>query len=218
MKKQHLVLATIALLIAVFAVAAFLYEKQKENEISERAENNFSYLMRDYSPTIGNPSAKVTIVEFFDPACETCRAFHPFVKRLMDSNPGKIKLVMRYTPFHQGSDYVVKILEAARLQNKFWETLDATYDAQPIWAAHGNPKPERLWMRLGKVGLSFKRAKEDMEKPFIMERIQQDMADARQLQVTKTPSFFVNGKPLIKFGYDQLQSLVESEIRKYYGG
>lgn len=216
MKKQYFVAATIALLLAVFAIAAFLYDRQKANEINERAQGNIAYLVRDYSPTIGSSSAKVTIVEFFDPACETCREFHPFVKQLMKSNQGRIKLVMRYTPFHQGSDYVVKILEAARLQDKFWETLEATYDAQPIWAAHGNPKPERLWMRLGKVGLDFKRARKNMEEPFIVERIRQDMADARQLQVTKTPGFFVNGKPLIRFGYDQLESLVESEIDKYY--
>jgi protein-disulfide isomerase len=46
--------------------------------------------------------------------------------------------------------------------------------------------------------------------------VQQDLEDAKNLQVNKTPGFFVNGKPLVKFGYKQLQELVESEIRRNY--
>jgi protein-disulfide isomerase len=42
------------------------------------------------------------------------------------------------------------------------------------------------------------------------------MADARSLKVTKTPGFFVNGKPLVSFGYDQLQALIEAELRANY--
>ncbi len=216
MKKQYLVPVAGVLLLTVFAIAAFLFNTQKANELSETAKKNTSILVRDYSPTIGDEKAKVTIVEFFDPACETCRAFYPFVKELMASNPGKIKLVLRYTPFHKGSDYVVKILESARLQNKFWEVLEVTYKAQPAWAEHGNPQPERLWRYLSRVGLDFKKAREDMQSPTIADRIQKDMADARQLQVTKTPGFFVNGKPLVRFGYKELQNLVETEIRKNY--
>ena len=216
MKKQYLVPGAALLMLAAFAIAAFLYNSQKTQEISARAQQNVSVLERDYSPTSGSKTAKVTIVEFFDPACETCRAFHPFVKQIMDANPGKIRLVMRYTPFHDGSDMVVKILEAARLQDKFWETLDATYAAQPVWASHGNSQPEKLWMRLGGAGLNLKQIRTDMDHPFIGDRMRQDMADARQLQVTKTPSFFVNGKPLVRFGYETLQALIESELNKHY--
>jgi protein-disulfide isomerase len=215
MNKKILVLAAGALLTAVFALAAFLYENQKTSEVTEAASNT-SLLKRYYSPTTGDVNAKVTIVEFFDPACETCKAFHPFVKELMQSNPGKIKLIMRYTPFHQGSDYVVKILEAAKLQNKFWETLEATYAAQSVWSQHGNPQPEKLWMHLGSIGLDLNKVKEDMQSLMIKKHIQQDMDDAKQLQVTKTPGFFVNGKPLTNFGSRQLKKLVEAEVRESY--
>ena len=110
MKKQYLVFGVGVLLLAFFVVATSLYNQQKTNTLSEAAYKNKSILVRDYSPTMGNKNAKVTIVEFFDPACETCKAFYPFVKQLMAANPGKIKLVLRYTPFHRGSDYVIKIL------------------------------------------------------------------------------------------------------------
>lgn len=216
MKKKYIVASAGVILVAIFAVAAFIYNKQQSEKISAAAQKNAAYLQRDYSPTLGSPDAKVTIVEFYDPACGTCRAFHPFVKQMMGAYLGKIKLVHRYLPLHQGSDYVFKILEAARLQNLYWETLEATFEAQPAWASHDNPQPQNLWMRLGNVGLNFKKIRTDMESPEIASRIRQDMADARKLKVSKTPGFFVNGEPLIEFGYKQLQTLVESEIKKQY--
>tara|TARA_R110002167_G_scaffold26395_3_gene90994 strand:+ start:8602 stop:9255 length:654 start_codon:yes stop_codon:yes gene_type:complete len=215
MNKKIIVSLTGVLLVALFGVGAYMLESQKTAGITEIASDP-SIMKRYYSPKMGHASAKVTIVEFFDPACETCRKFHPYVKQLMKSNPGRVKVVMRYAPFHQGSDYVVKILEAAKLQGKFWETLEATYEAQPLWAKHGNPQPQSLWNYLGGVGLDIEKAKKDMQDPMLDKRIKQELADAEALQVTKTPSFFVNGKPLTRFGYQELKALVESEVGENY--
>jgi protein-disulfide isomerase len=216
MKQQHWVLLAGLLLLGGFAVAAYLYDRQQVEERDALAQQHAEALIRDYSPRLGNPEAKVTIVEFFDPACETCKAFHPLVKQLMASYPDQVNLVLRYAAFHPGSDTVVKMLEAARLQGKYWETLEATLDAQPAWAAHGNPQPDRLWMRLGRTGLDFKKAREEMASTEIARRLAQDMADVKTMQVTKTPTFFVNGKPLPRFGYEQLQQLVRSEVAANY--
>ena len=79
---------------------------------------------RPHSPVFGNPAAKVTIVEFFDPSCETCRAFYPIVKGIVTSSFGQVRLVVRYAPLHKGSDTAVKILEAARQQGKYWEAVE----------------------------------------------------------------------------------------------
>jgi protein-disulfide isomerase len=215
-KKQHLVWAAGLLLVGFFIAATLLYDTRKATQRGDIANENASLLVRDYSPVKGNPDAKVTIVEFFDPACETCAAFYPFVEQLMAANPGKIKLVLRYTPFHDGSDYVVKILEAARLQGKFWETLEAAFASQSAWASHHQPQPEKLWPYLGQIGLDLEKVKKDMHDTVITDRIRQDVSDARLLQVTKTPGYFVNGKPLLQFGSQQLQSLVEAEVRSQY--
>jgi protein-disulfide isomerase len=216
MKKEYLVPAAVVLLVAVFAVAAYVYDQNRANEINALAKQKESLLVRDHSPTKGNKDAKVTLVEFFDPACETCRKFHPLVEQLMDEHPGRIKLVMRYLPLHQGSDYVVALLEAARLQNKFWQTLEATFKTQPVWAAHHNPQPQKLWLLLAGVELNFKKAEQDMQRADVLANVRQDINDAKQLGVTKTPGYFVNGKPLIRFGYQQLKQLVEDEIAANY--
>jgi protein-disulfide isomerase len=216
MNNQLKVPIVAALLLIVFAIAVLIYNEKKTDELGELASRNAEYLIRDYSPTIGDPNAKVTIVEFFDPACETCKAFYPLVKQIMAANPGRIKLVLRYLPLHKGSDYVVTFLEAARNQNKFWETLEIIYSTQPSWASHHNPQPQKLWSLLLGSGLDLSKNREDMALPVISQRIQQDLADARQLQVNKTPGFFVNGKPLVQFGYEQLKQLVNSEIENNY--
>ena len=212
MKQQTIVATSVILFIALFAGAATVYNSQKSSELTSAAQEKNQYLQRDGSPTTGPAEARVTIVEFFDPACGTCKSFHPFVKKLMADNHGKVNLVLRYLPLHPGSDEVIKILEAARLQNLFWETLDTTFRTQSSWAINHHADATKLLMRLGSVGLDMTQLRQDMQRPEIAERIQRDMADAQQLQVSKTPGYFVNGKPLIHFGYQPLQDLVESEV------
>ena len=216
MKNQFKAPVAGALLIIVFVIAVIIYNENKSDAMSELAAQNAQFLIRDYSPTIGDPNAKVTIVEFFDPACETCKAFYPLVKQIMAANPGRIRLVLRYLPLHQGSDYVAKFLEASRNQNRFWETLEAVYASQSSWASHHNPQPDMLWSLLRGSGLDLSKTREDMASSVIAQRVQQDLADARQLQVNKTPGFFVNGKPLVQFGHEQLKQLVNSELSRQY--
>jgi len=216
MKKQYMVLISIVFLILLFVLGIKLYKSQQIRKYGFMARENASTFVREHSQTLGSDDAKVYLVEFSDPACETCSAFHPFVKNLMAANPGKIKLVVRYAPFHDGADYFVKILEAARKQGKYWETLEVMYQTQRYWASHSNPQPKLIWKFLPRAGLDLVKIRNDMNDPEIAKLIQQDLADAKALKVRKTPGFFVNGKPLPSFGYKQLKELVESEINEYY--
>ncbi|MBW1694352.1 MAG: thioredoxin domain-containing protein, partial [Deltaproteobacteria bacterium] len=76
--------------------------------------------------------------------------------------------------------------------------------------------PQLIWKFLPSAGLDLEKIRNDMNDPEIAKLIRQDLADAKTLNVRKTPGFFVNGKPLSSFGYKQLQKLVESEIRANY--
>ena len=216
MKRNIIVVATAILFVVLFVVAATIYNNQKNRDLSSASLEKIDHMQRDYSPKIGPLDAKVTIVEFFDPACGTCSAFYPFVKQLMNDNPGKVNLVLRYLPLHQNSDVIVSIFEAARLQNRYWETLERAYKTRDLWIEHHVAKPEKFWMQLGGLDLDMEQLNEDMQSAEIARRIKQDMLDAQQLKVSKTPGFFVNGKPLVQFGYQQLQQLVESEVTKNY--
>jgi protein-disulfide isomerase len=203
----------LALGIALTSSCSKNQEPEKHGFISN---DNASIFVRSHSPTLGSENARVYLIEFFDPACEACAAFSPFVKKLMASNPGKIRLVLRYAPFHEGSDYFVKILEASKKQDKYWETLNILFKYQSGWTSHHKALPEKVWQFLPHAGLDIEQIKRDMNDPAILQIIQQDLDDARTLKISKTPSFFANGKPLESFGYQQLQTLVDSEIRAEY--
>ena len=216
MKKQNIVLISAICMVIVFVLGSYFYKNQQLKKLGFMAKENASTFVREYSLTLGSDDAKVYIVEFFDPACETCRDFYPFVKNLMAANKGKMKLVVRYAPFHAGSDYFVKILEAARKQGKYWETLEVMFNSQPYWASHHDPQPQLIWQFLPQAGLNMEQIRNDMNDPEIAKHIEQDLADAKTLNVRKTPEFFVNGKPLPSFGYNQLRELVETEIQANY--
>ncbi len=215
MKNALLAIASLVLIFGFMFVSSWYKDRQAEKS-SFMAKENATTFVRKHSQTLGSDDAKVYIVEFMDPACETCAAFAPFIKQMMTANPGKIKLVLRYAPFHDGADYFVTILEAAKKQEKYWETLDAMFQSQSYWASHSNPQPQRVWEFLPQVGLDMERLKQDMKDPAITALIAQDVADAKTLNVRKTPGYFVNGKPLQEFGYQQLQDLVYSELREAY--
>ena len=104
------------------------------------------------------------------------------------------------------------MIEAARLQGKYLEALEVIYKYQDKWASHHMPNIALIWGFLPEAGIDIEKLRDDMKKPEIDALIKQDIADTKTLGVKATPEFFVNGKPLIKFGYKELQTLIESEL------
>jgi protein-disulfide isomerase len=217
-KRYILILVAAAVMISGFVIAILAVESRDASNAQSTATTNSSKLIREHSPMAGPEDARVTIVEFFDPACGTCRAFHPIVKGILRDNPGRVNLVVRYLPLHPGSVDVVKILEAARLQGKFWEALEAAYATQGSWAINHQAYPDMFWRSISSVGLDPEQVSRDMQSPAVLQNIQQDVDDGRLLGVDKTPGFFVNGKPLVDFGQMQLLQLVNEALEREYGG
>ena len=215
MKKTLFISAAVVLLLA-FLVAVLYYKAEKVEQGEQLAERNRAGLVRDHAPALGPSNAKVRIVEFLDPACETCRRFYPFVKDMLIVHPDQIHLSLRYAPFHQNSDQVVALLMAADKQGKHWETLEALLAAQDDWVDHHVVRPERVWRHVEGLGLDMAQLRQDMNSPEIAKRIAQDLADAQTLNVTKTPEYFVNGKPLPSFGYEPLKQLVDEALKSAY--
>lgn len=216
MKKNLILISTVAVVIAIFVFGMFTYQKKTGEVRADAAAKNTASLVQFHSPSTGASDAKVTIVEFFDPSCEACRAFYPLVKSILAENPGKVRLVLRYAAFHKDSDIVVKLLEASKAQGLYWQVLEEVMRTQPEWADHGNPQVQRLWEILKPVGLDIERAKRDMESPGIVAVLKQDTSDVMTLQVQKTPTFYVNGKPLVDMSEKGLRYLVREEVKAAY--
>jgi protein-disulfide isomerase len=207
------VLGSFGLLLGIFFVLTKIYRNSEIEQYNFKAQADFRLFVPDHAIRKGNSSSKVFVVEFFDPECESCREFHPYLSNIMSEFGRKIQLILRYAPFHANSHFAISILEAARKQNKYWEVLELLYQHQPEWGNHHNPRPELIWTYLPKLGIDMAKLKMDMNDPFIQQLIMQDQKDAISLNVRQTPTFFVNGKPLYHFGPDHLKQLIEDELK-----
>lgn len=214
--SRRIAVVTIAILAIIgFAAAAAFYSQSSGNQQASEASGQTpapatELLVRPYSPVIGPPNAPVTIVEFFDPSCEACRAMHPFVKQIMAQYPNDVRLVIRYAPLHPGSETAIRILETARAQGVFVPVLDAVLAAQPEW--HDDSGAGRAWTAAAAAGLDLGKARQTMMSPQITANLNQDVADLQAVGIEGTPTFFVNGKRLDNFGPEQLSDLVRAEV------
>lgn len=200
-------------LVAVMATIVIQDDKAAQGAQSTD-DTRAAALASEHSPTTGDPNAPVHIVEFLDPACETCAAFYPLVKRWLQTAPGKLRLSVRHVPFHRGAEYAVQILEASREQGLYWETLEALLATQRQWTQNHTVVPERIAPAIASVGLDMDRLKTDMNSSDVKRRMEQDRNDAMLLMVRATPQYFVNGRELTNFGYEQLAALVGDELAK----
>jgi protein-disulfide isomerase len=211
--KQIIALLIVVLVIAV-AAATLLSRDDDPQPLQDGAAMREAALASEHSPTLGNVNAKVHIVEFLDPACETCALFFPLVKRWMAEVPGDIRLSVRHVAFHTGSDYAVRVLEASRKQDKYWETLEALLASQREWTQHHTVLPDKIGPAIAGVGLDMDQLMADMNSVEVMVRMEKDKKDAIFLKVSKTPDYYVNGRPLPSFGQQQLAQLIGEELGK----
>jgi len=211
MNRRHFIAQIGVATLGIFGFGVYLYQPLVENMRKVAPVTNAAQLVRDHSPVFGPKNAPVTIVEFFDPACESCRAFHPIVKNIMATHPDKVRVVIRYAAFHPPSEDAVRLLEAARLQGKFEPALERLLETQPKWAPHGRA-PEDIWSLLDGTGVDIERAQRESRMPHIVGVLNQDAEDIKAFGVRGTPTFFVNGKALDSFGEAQLRDLVRSEV------
>lgn len=213
MKNQKTVIISIVFLISIFIIGGYMYKSSVESAYQGLAEKKENPFQRDYSFVYGNKDAKVQLVEFFDPACGTCAQFYPLVKDLMKEHKGQIKVVFRYAPFHKNSIYAVKMLAGANEQGKLVETLEFMFATQNYWIKDHVVQHNTLWNMLINVkGLDLEKLSKFMSSEKADKIVNQELADIEELNIKKTPSYFVNGKPLVNFGWEPLKELIESEL------
>jgi len=213
MNNKSLFIGVAVFIGIIFIAGVSMYKSQQPSNI---AKDLLPALERTGAPEKGGSGAKVTIVEFFDPACGTCSQFYPLLNNLVKKYQGKVKVVMRYAPLHQGSEDVVKMLESAHLQGKFWPAVELLFANQSRWVEHHVSNPTSALAGIKTLALDHEQLEQDWRSDKIAKIIARDIQDGKTLKVRATPQFFVNGKPLLVFGYDQLVSLVEEAVEESY--
>jgi protein-disulfide isomerase len=210
-----LIVAAIVIMIIITLSSTLIIKGEDDRVVQETQDDaRVAALASDHAPSLGPADAPVHIVEFLDPACGTCALFYPMVKQWLKEAPDQLRLSIRHVPFHDGADYAVQVLEAARAQDLYWETLERLLATQNQWTQNHRVLQDRILPVLEGVGLNMDRLETDLNNFDIKTRMDQDLKDAVTLKVSATPEYFVNGRPLPSFGQQQLLDLVLEELAK----
>ena len=162
-------------------------------------------LVRSDSASIGPAIADVTIVEFLDPECESCKAFHPVVKRILKAYEGRVRLVVRYMGFHRSSAMAVAATEAAGRQGQYWQMQELLFDQADEWGHRAVPDEAFFVKYAEKLGLDVEVFKKDLNDPKWAQKLSRDMEDGSALGVVGTPTIFINGSKLQELTYEAFE-------------
>ncbi len=194
MNKEAKIIFSISILI-IAGVVALLAFGPKENTSGKIADNTL--LVRDTSHMTGKKDAKVTIVEFGDYECPACAMAEPILKQIISiygKNPD-FNFVFRNFPLpqHKNSLIAAEAAEAAGEQGKFWEMNSLLYENQSEWSESANPI-DIFVKYAGKLGLDKNKFKNEIENNKYDSIIEADKADGEAINVSWTPSIYINGE------------------------
>lgn len=151
-------------------------------------------------PYLGNPNAKVTVVEYADYQCPFCEAFYKTVWPELKSkyvDTGKIKFVYQDFAF-LGADSATaaNAAQCAAEQNKFWPYHDYLFDHQGTentgWAT-----ADHLKEFASTVGLNANQFNQCLDANKYSSVVSAEMAEARSLGVSGTPTIYINGTQIV---------------------
>jgi len=223
MKKELKYLMIIAAAVTaigfVAVIALFGFEVKPESKSIGKNETPsypmITNLVAVHSFSHGPKDAKVTVVEFFDPECESCAMVSPYIKKEMKFYEGKVQWVFRYMPLHRNSKAAVAALEAARKQNLFVEAMELLFEKQKEWGEQQEPMNEKINQILfGLNGLNKDQYLKDLANQNIDEILKQDEIEGRQAGVKGTPTFFVNNKMLEALDLDSLIAKINEGLNQ----
>jgi len=150
-----------------------------------KANARVSIPIRRDDPTEGSEAAPVTIVEFSDFTCPSCRVGAVIMHALMEKYEGKVRLVFKQFPLL--SPLGAQAALAAQEQGKFWNMHDR------LFACEKRLSRKTVMDLAQTAGLDLLRFRGALDTGRFENRVTADMQAARALGVESTPTFFVNG-------------------------
>jgi protein-disulfide isomerase len=143
----------------------------------------------------GNPDAAVELVEYSDFQCPACASFQPVLNEVMTTYGENVKLVYKHfpLPIHPFAQQAAMAAEAAGQQGKFFEYHDALFANQQEWSRSRTPSV--LFLQYANdLGLDMDLFRRHVKSSVLREHVQSHLAETRELGLTGTPSFFLNGE------------------------
>ena len=142
------------------------------------------------SPSKGNPSAPVLLVEFADFQCPACRAARPLVEEALKKHDGQTRLVFKNFPLsiHQYGEKLARSARAAQLQGKFWEMYGALFENQD------RISPQVVDELAKGLGLDMAKFAKDLESEAVADAVSRDRKQGERLDIQSTPTLYINGR------------------------
>lgn len=200
----------IVAVVIIFA-ATLLFNRSKQAQEPLTAVDQ-ARLIREDSPSRGPADAPVTLVEFLDPECESCRAAYPVVEKILEDYKEQIRYVVRYFPNHNNSVLAIVATEAAGEQGKYWEMQKILFTNQPQWGEQNTSQASLFIRYAGELGLNIKTFTESLQNPLYLEKANRDKEDAQDLAIRGTPTFFVNGQLVYGMDETSLRSFIDKAL------
>jgi len=157
----------------------------------------------DGYPWIGAENPKLLIMEFTDYQCFQCKKMHFFLRKLVEKNAEKIRLIHRHfpmdhkfnpivkEPFHVGSAKMALLAEYAQTQGKFWEMNDI------LFGIAGSTKYINIKKLAEKVGLDYRALLYSIKNRMIRYKVKHDIAIGMKLGINGTPGYVIDGEVYI---------------------
>lgn len=146
----------------------------------------------------GDAKSKVILVEYGDFQCPSCGGAHPGIKKITEDYGDKISFVFRNFPLtsiHPNALAAAAAAEAAGIQGKYWEMHNMLYEQQNTWSnASSEERTTKFVAFAQQLNLDTTKFREDLASDLITKKINFDQATGKKLEVSATPSFFLNGE------------------------
>lgn len=169
----------------------------------------------DDDPVRGPGDALVTIVVFSDFECPFCKRAAATLHALQEQYPDRVRLVWKDFPLpsHAQADFAAHFARAVRAQKgdaAFWAAHDRLFERQPEF---DNDSLFQIAHAIG--GLRWAAIRGDIREQRHGREIYEDLKLAERLDVTKTPTLFVNGRKVVgAVPLVDLEGLVSEELDK----
>lgn len=180
-------------------------------EVMQRFENEWDQL----GVAIGDPDAPVTIREFGDYQCPSCKAFAATSERIREElvASGKVRFIFFAFPLamHENSFEASVAARCAARQDKYWAYHEALFANQREWASMSDPMSMFLDLAV-EVGIKAQRLKQCIVQGATRDAVVQTLALAKKIGIRATPTVMVGSKVFSgAVSYERVKTIVEAQ-------
>jgi len=195
----------------------YLFRGELSDMTKDPLAENLAQIRTTDAPSLGDPKAPVTIVEYSDFQCPVCRSLHDTLRSILPNYGGKVRVIFKDFPLEQLHPWARTAAIAARCayQQKpeaFWKMYDLIYDNQEVISA------ENAWTKMtdyaAQSGLDPEALKGCMAGPEAAAAVNASHANGEKLEVNSTPTVFVNGRRMVGADPHLLEQFINYELAK----